>query len=229
LISTSDTLQPDAVLFGGAFDPPHAGHADCIGLVLEELPEARVHVVPAAAPAGASAAHKSPKASFADRLAMCTLAFAPFAPRVEVDDWEAQQPAPNYTVNTLAAAKARLPHRRLGFLIGQDQLEAFDRWHEPLAILEHATLLVAPRRGEAGDAAGAAAKLDAAIADLGKRLDKLATTPRRGPWPILPLHGVASPASSTRLRATFAHGETPPRDWLAPAVADYIEHHALYA
>jgi nicotinate-nucleotide adenylyltransferase len=217
------------VLFGGAFDPPHAGHADCVEIVLAGLPEARVHVLPAAAPAGASAAHKSPKASLADRLQMCSLAFAPFGARVSVEDWEASQPAPNYTVNTLAAAQARLPGKRLGFLVGQDQLEAFDRWHQPLAILERATLVVVGRSAQTQDDADRAKALDDAVASLGKRLDALAPTPRRAPWPILPLHGDASPASSTRLRATLAHGETPPRDWLAPAVAAYIDQHALYA
>jgi nicotinate-nucleotide adenylyltransferase len=227
LTSASDQLRPDAVLFGGAFDPPHAGHADCVEIVLSGLPQARVHVLPAASPAGAGAAHKRPTAAFADRLAMCELAFAPFGARVAVEDWEAALPAPNYTVHTLAAAQPRLPGQRLGFLVGQDQLEAFDRWHQPLAILERATLVVVARRNDR--AAGETTDLDAAVASLTRRLDALAAAPRQTPWPILPLRGDASPASSTALRSALAHGQTPPRAWLAPTVAAYIDQHALYA
>lgn len=66
----------------------------------------------------------------------------------EVSPMEIRRPGPSYTVDTLRALTRELPGRRLHFLMGADQWQAFGGWREPESIAELATLTVMARSGE---------------------------------------------------------------------------------
>ncbi len=111
-------------ILGGSFDPPHLGHEK---LALEALAHAGIDelwVLPCA-----SHAFQKPLTPFADRMAMCQLAFGHLK-NTRVLDLEQSLPAPNYTVNTLEAIHAKYPDAELVFVMGSDLLESFEKWHE---------------------------------------------------------------------------------------------------
>lgn len=192
---------PDLIIYGGAFDPPHAGHVDALRRALTRFPEAKAWVMPSAAAAVAgSATAKAAGASFDDREAMCRIAFEPLGSDVAVSRLEAEMPAPNYTVETLRRIREQQPRAHLGLLIGRDQVSAFPRWREPDEIRRLATLIAVGRDGTAVD-----------------------------DTEIVSLPGFPPPAESRKIRASLAAGERVPDGWLDPAVATYIEKHALYA
>lgn len=196
-------ITPDLVIYGGAFDPPHAGHVACVALVQAVLPTARIKIVPGLKPPVAGGAMKSPVASFADRLAMCRLAF----PGVEVDAIEERLPIPNYTFRTIEALAATEPGLRLGWLIGSDQLEAFAGWRNPQRILDLADLIVVSRPGGADS----------------KRLPQ-------GLRGRLRMIGSAnSSASSQSIRACLSRGEPVPQGWLPAAIEQYLARQPLYS
>lgn len=191
------------VVYGGSFDPPHAGHVESAKAALTRFPGARLVVTPAPAPAGAAGAHKHPVAPFQARLELCRLAFASLEGKVEVSDIEAKLPRPNFTVTTLKAFKKRFLKTTLGFLMGQDQWESLDRWKDPDEIAELAHLIVVPRAG--GHAQGAASR-----------------------WPVVLLPERVSEASSTKIREDLQAGRQVPAGWLPAAVDEYIRNHHLY-
>jgi nicotinate-nucleotide adenylyltransferase len=186
------------IVYGGAFDPPHAGHVDAARRALERFPAATLTVMPSPAPAVAgSSSAKAPSASFEDRVAMTRLAFAPL-PRARVSRLEAELPAPNYTVNTLRALAA--DGEPLGLLIGGDQVESFTRWRDWQEILKLATVVAIGRNGP----------------------------PPTAPFPVVAIEGWPPPAQSRVVRAAVAAKTDVAAGWLDPAVAAYIREKQLY-
>lgn len=127
-------------LFGGTFDPPHAGHLLMAEAAKEQSGLDRVIFVPAAQPV-----HKpAPGASAADRLRMLRLAVRGER-RFAVSDWEIRQARPVYTVETLAYFQRRHPAARLHFIIGSDSLRDIPRWRTGRSLLKKARFLVIER------------------------------------------------------------------------------------
>jgi len=89
------------VLYGGAFDPVHAGHVFIAREALRLLAPSRLILIPTGNPNPEF--DKRLSASDADRLAMLALAFAGMT-GVEVSDIELKRaPAPSYFADTLDA------------------------------------------------------------------------------------------------------------------------------
>jgi nicotinate-nucleotide adenylyltransferase len=139
-------------ILGGTFDPVHTAHLRIAQLALDVLDVKLVLWLPTGAPAYRTA----PVAPADDRVAMLRLALAG-EPRYAIDTRELEPGASGYTVDTLAALRARygaaLP---LVLLIGGDQfakLESWHRWRE-LFRLAHVAVFArpgwAPPQGEAG-------------------------------------------------------------------------------
>jgi nicotinate-nucleotide adenylyltransferase len=133
--------------FGGSFDPPHLGHlaiarAAQAALALDTVLFAPVGAQPLK-PLGSTAA-------FAHRLAMTRLAIAEqpgFA--ISLADAPQSSGAPNYTLETLLALRAKLPaNDELFCLMGADSFAAFRLWHRAAEIPFAAALIVASRPGE---------------------------------------------------------------------------------
>ena len=186
--------KPRLGILGGAFDPPHIGHVELARAAREHygLDELLVLVV-------ADPGHKETSASAADRLELARLAFAdvPDA-RVELDRHE----------RTVDSLEERKPEAAI-FLLGGDELAAFERWKDPERVLELVPLGVAMRPGVSeSELREARARLPAP-----DRISFFAMTP--------------TSVSSNDIRARVARSE--PVDGLVPpAVADAIERLRLY-
>lgn len=118
-------------LFGGAFDPPHNGHAALAQAAVDHFGLARLVVLVAAAPG-----HREVTAPAEIRLRLAQAAFPAADVRL---DRHAR------TIDLLRAERFDDPI----FLVGADQFRDFLAWKEPEAVLELARLGVGTRPGYA--------------------------------------------------------------------------------
>ncbi|MGQ0560354.1 MAG: nicotinate-nucleotide adenylyltransferase [Gemmatimonadota bacterium] len=185
-------------IFGGTFDPPHAGHLIAAQDACAALSLDRLIFVPAAQPP-----HKQHGAiSPADvRLAMLRAAVAD-DPLFEVSTVELERTGPSYMVDTLRALARLFPGDALHLLIGVDQVREFSSWREPQAILRLARVVMLARTGtEAPGPEAGFVRQTVAVT----RVD----------------------ISSTLIRARIAAGE-PIRYLVPDAVAEIIASEGLY-
>jgi len=129
-------------LFGGAFDPPHAGHLALARAAVRELKLDRLFVVPTGRPVW----KPSPTAPPARRLAAVRRVFAGL-PRVVVSSWETRRTGPSYTFKTLRAFQRRRPSAEWFLVMGGDSWREFTRWRRWRDILKMARLAVGRRAG----------------------------------------------------------------------------------
>lgn len=137
-------------MLGGAFDPPHVGHAIVAQDVREALELDRLLVVPTARPP-----HRDVVLAAETRLALVRRVFDG-DPRIEVTDVEYRRPGPSYTVDTLAALREERRPAELYCVIGSDQLRLIESWNRYERLAELATVAVMARSGR-----------DAGLADAG--------------------------------------------------------------
>ena len=190
-------------VFGGAFDPPHLAHRALIEAALDQLQLDQLHVVPTG-----HAWHKSRRLSDAShRLAMAQLAFSDL-PGVVVDAREIARTGPSYSVDTLRELQREFPAAERLLIIGQDQAQALQSWHEWEQVVALAIICVAARP----DAAGQEPQI-APPAGLRLRLEQLR----------LPMS--AASATEIRQRVQTGQGIVP---LVGEAVARYIILHRLY-
>ena len=181
-------------ILGGVFDPPHVGHVALARTALTELGLDELLVLVVADPG-----HKLTTAPAEARLELTRLAFedVPEA-TVELDRH----------ARTVDMLEERRPSDAL-FVLGADELAAFESWKSPARVLELARLAVAMRPGVSR------AAVDAVRTRLGAgdRIVEFEMTP--------------VPVSSSEVRARIARGD--PVDGLVPArVADEIARRGLY-
>ncbi len=125
------------LVFGGSFDPPHAGHAALLAAAAERVRPERILVVPAWRARLKSAA---PSAPAAERLALVKLGVVDPLPKrwrrlTRVDASEARASRVVPTVETLSRLKKRRPWEELHFVCGQDSAASFPRWTAPKKLL----------------------------------------------------------------------------------------------
>ena len=125
-------------LFGGSFNPPHAGHALVAEIALRRLGLDQLWwmVTP-----GNPLKSRSELASLEDRIAACEKLVSD--PRIKVTAFE-KSLGISYTANTLAKVKAKNPHVRFIWIMGADNLRDFHRWQNwrkiamtfPIAVID---------------------------------------------------------------------------------------------
>lgn len=115
---------PAVGIFGGSFDPPHAGHVLLAAYALSVAPIARVLVVP-------TFGHPFGKdmAPYGHRLAMCERAFSVLS-GVTISRIEEELGGESFTVRTLEALRIQMPDTPLRLLLGADVLPETPRWRE---------------------------------------------------------------------------------------------------
>lgn len=199
-------------LFGGTFDPPHAGHLIVAQDAALALGLDRILFVPAARPP-----HK-PDAAVTDarlRAEMIDLAVAG-DPRFSCDRIELDRDGPSFTVETLRLLHQREPATEWTLFMGADQYAEFETWREPEAIRGLARLAVLARGGavpgERAGGPGSAAR--PAVTELKGRDVKVEVT--------------RIDISSTAIRARVAAG-LPIRYLVPPRVEAFIHEHRLYS
>lgn len=131
-------------LFGGSFNPIHAGHLIASRAVAEHLRLDKLYLIPAAVPP-----HRNPKSLAAPqhRLEMLRLA-AKGEPLFEVSDYEISQPGPSYTILTVQEFRRQLGEAvDLYWLIGADSLVELANWYEVERLVDLCQVVTAARPG----------------------------------------------------------------------------------
>jgi|SRR3989339_1784691 len=185
-------------LFGGLFDPVHAGHVRLARIALSRFNLTRLIVLPAGVPP-----HKPrPVLDGEQRLRLLTLAFADM-PEAVVDDFEIRKNGTAYTVETLEHFK-KTTGATLYFFMGADNLGEIASWREPDRILTLARVVAFHRPGYSG--------LDPFPQYAGRILME--------PMPPMPM-------ASSEIRRKLKAGE-PVGDALPEAVAEEIRKNGWY-
>ena len=155
-------------IYGGSFNPIHFGHIGLAKWVVEhtDLDELWLMVSP-----NNPLKDKSILADEQERLREAREAIEhPTNPRglsgtplrregdeamrrVIVSDFEFHLPRPNYTANTLRELKKQYPEHDFTLIIGEDNLEIFNKWREFQYILDNYRIFVYPRHNAAGSEA----------------------------------------------------------------------------
>ena len=186
-------------LFGGSFNPPHAGHRLVAETALKRLGLSRIWWVVSP---GNPLKHHGDLKPIGERLdAVRALAAGP---RHVVTAFEAAHRI-RYTADTLALLQHRRPDVRFVWIMGADSLASFDRWQDWTVIASRFPIAVVDRPG---------ATLAVLSAKMAQRFSwarvpeaEAASLPFRRPPAWVFLHGPRSAASSTLLRG----GRSPAR------------------
>jgi nicotinate-nucleotide adenylyltransferase len=211
------------LLLGGSFDPIHNGHVALGATFVRLLGAAELRVIPTV-PWQKSSLVATP----AQRADMAALAFAGQPYRVVVDRQEIDRGRPTYTVETLRALRAELgPDTSLCFLMGADQLQRLDTWHDWRELFALAHLCVAARPGFSLDGPDIPAAVAAEFRNRLAAPERLCGRPAGNTCIAADL---AVDISSTRIRQQLAGGnyEYDSGSPIPAPVLDYIEQHNLY-
>ncbi len=195
------------LIYGGSFNPPHAGHVHAVNMASKALEPNRIFLIPTAVPPHKEVAEGTPAGE--ERLEMTRLA-AGDIPGAEVLDMELRRGGKSYTVDTLRTMKEQYPDEELVFLVGTDMLLTLDEWRKPEEILSLAAIALFPRE----------ANRRRVIEEKAREL-----TGRFG-GRILLIEGEPLEISSTELRAALQNREG--QDYLPAAVYEHIIRHRLY-
>lgn len=192
-------------VFGGSFNPPHAGHLTAARAFIKEIALDRLIVIPAGIPP-----HKKMETfcTDGDRMEMTRLNFASLGSVVEVSDMEIRREGKSYTADTLRELRALYPRDALFLYCGSDMLVTFHQWYEYKQILSMCTLC-AMRRDDSGGFFEAADALS------------------RVRLPVRIINSPFVEESSTALRRSLAEGSAP--SGLVPEVARYIKERGIYS
>ena len=175
-------------LFGGTFDPVHAGHMAIAAAAREACEPERVVFLPAAC----SPFKKEGSTLFSDAVRVAMLREATRElPWAEVSELDMQLPPPSWSWRVVEAWRAAHPEDELYWLLGVDQWELLHLWARPDYLAEQLTFIVC-HRGNAPE-------------------------PRPGVRALF-LQGPQHPASSSALREALQGGHPLPAGWLSPEV-----------
>lgn len=197
-------------LFGGTFDPIHAGHTTVAAAAAAYIGVEKVVFIPAKrSPLKTSL----PEASDQDRLTMIALAIAGHK-QFEASDCELKKAKPSYTLETVRQFQSDYgSDTSIFWLMGADALDDLPLWYRAVDLIDECNLCVMFRAGfEPPDFAGFQAMWGPG------RIDKLRRNVIRTPLVDV---------SSTEIRTRLAAGQDV-ENMLHPVVAEYIRKHGLY-
>jgi len=205
------SAAPRIGLFGGSFDPPHAGHLAAARRAMAGFGLERVIWMPAAR-SPFKLAHRG-GASGPERAQLVELLIAG-EPGMQVSRLELERGGASYTIDTVESLLRELPEgTQLHLILGADNLEGLPHWHRARELLERVQPIVLTRRGSA--------PLDAALglARLGPELGAKLSAGALAMEPV--------DLSSTELRAALCGASQAPAG-LTPEAFDYMRAHGLY-
>jgi nicotinate-nucleotide adenylyltransferase len=196
-------------IFGGSFDPIHAGHVAPVRAARAALGLDRVFFLPTAHPPHKTGRNFAPALA---RFAMVELALLEedgmFASTHELGE------GPAYTVETLEHFGAELPGVELHLILGSDSLTQLPSWRRWRELPRLARLVVLTRPGSE-----AALRPESLPAELRAAFDD---------GRIVAVEHPPVAVSATELRAILARGDEPPAGSLHPLVLDYARKYRLY-
>jgi len=180
-------------LFGGSFNPPHAGHALVAEIALRKL---RLDQLWWMVTPGNPLKSTRELAPLAERIRLSEQLTED--PRIKVTAFEATEHV-RYTADTLALVKARNPGVHFVWIMGADSLRGFHRWQRWQAIAQTFPIAVIDRPGATlSFLSSVMAKTFAHARE--DETDSEVLARRQAPaWTFI--HGPRSALSSTALRA----------------------------
>ena len=134
-------------IYGGSFNPIHFGHIGLAKWVTEhtDLDQVWLMVSP-----NNPLKDKTILADEQERLDAATEAIRRESDeakdKIIVSDFEFHLPRPTYTANTLRALQEAYPEHEFTLIIGEDNLNIFNKWREYQYILDTYRIFVYPRR-----------------------------------------------------------------------------------
>ena len=215
-------------LYGGTFDPVHAGHmAVARGLLdtfgLDEVLFIPAYVAPHKRDRRVSPAH--------DRYAMLALA-TQVEKRMRVSAVELDAPERPYTVETLSFFRERAGDGvRLFFIMGADSWEEITTWREWERVLTLADTIVVTRPGYELPTEHVTDDVRSRVVDIrGRTREEVEVEVEKSEEARVFLSDASNvEASATEVREAVGRGESDKLDALvAPAVAEYIKKYRLY-
>ena len=209
-------------LFGGTFDPIHAGHIAVAEAALRRFHLDTIYFITSSRPP-----HKAKRdlAPFLHRYAMVALACADhahFAPSTA----EAPLDGPGhvfYTIDTVRRFHREQPEDHLYFIVGADQFLELPTWKSYESLLDACDFIIASRPGFRLDALRLVIppeKLNRTTAAESNQISL-----RKSAIHLLPT--VSSHVSSTEIRERVQRGQAL-RGLVPPRVEEYILSQALY-
>lgn len=222
-------------IFGGSFNPIHLGHTALAAAICDRGLVDEVWFM------------VSPQNPFKvdeelldeqRRLAMVRLAVAGDE-RLRASDFEFTLPRPSYTSVTLRALTDAYPDTEFSLIIGEDNWDAFDRWHEADYILTHHPIIVYPRADEADEDEKTKNKKQEAVAAQPRLVANevsdssfvfssgTAAISNEQSEPLFLTDAPLLPVSSTLVRERLRQG-LPVDNLVAPAVSHYLHANKLY-
>lgn len=219
------SARPQSIaLFGGSFDPIHAGHLAVARAAQRRFHLDRIHFIPSGRPPHK---RKGELAPFAHRYAMVALACAEnsrFIASLAEAGARITGHRVSYSVDTVRHFRRQLRHRddRLYFLLGADAFLQIPTWKNYKALLEACDFIVASRPGFRLETLRRVIPPELlARAPAGRRTIRLRHSAVRL------LDGVRSHVSATEIRRRCRRGLS--LRGLVPArVEEYISKQALY-
>jgi len=127
------------VVYGGSFNPPHLGHVQAVKSVLNKVKPDKLLIIPTYLAPHKDMSPDTPAPE--ERMELCRLAFGEL-PNVEVSDLEMRRAGKSYTSDTLLELKTIYPDDEIMFVMGTDMILSLETWHEPVSIMDNATLMV---------------------------------------------------------------------------------------
>ncbi|PIE70333.1 MAG: nicotinate (nicotinamide) nucleotide adenylyltransferase [Deltaproteobacteria bacterium] len=215
-------------IFGGTFNPVHAGHITVTAFLLETGRMDQIVVVPSAHPP-----HKPETAitPAVHRLAMTRLAFRGL-PQVTVSDTEINREGPSFSIDTVRALIPTCPAARWWFIIGIDAFLEIHAWKGVADLFREIGFLVMTRPGHGRPNAAdltdtLSGYLAAAIDPAYCRDTKTGAFVHPKLQPVQPVAVPACVVSSSAIRRRLRQKKTA-ATWLPLAVQDYIDIKGLY-
>lgn len=131
-------------LYGGTFNPVHAGHLLVAQAAQEELQLDRIFFVPTARSPFKPDHEPAPDVC---RLRWLRLALAGRS-EWELDTQEIERGGISYTIDTVKDYRNRFPTTDLHYLIGADHLAQLPKWRDAASLAILAQFVVIPRPGQ---------------------------------------------------------------------------------
>jgi len=216
-------------LFGGTFDPIHAGHLAVARAAARRFHLNEIHFIPTARPPHK---HQHAMAPFADRYAMVALACAGYARFIASLAESGQDHAGRgayYSVDTVRRfrLKLRAGSIRLFFLMGADSFLHIRTWKDYQTLLGLCDFIVASRPGFRIDALREVIPASLLAPGTAARLASKSHAIALRRTTIFVLDSVSSYVSATEVRGRLDRGQ-PIHTLVPPRVEEYITKQALY-
>lgn len=129
-------------IFGGTFDPFHAGHLNSLESVASKMRLKKIRVIPAAqSPLRQMLQGSSPE----QRLEMARLGIQGHEKSFLLDDREIRRGGISYTIDTIEDLMSESPNEEIYLIMGMDQFENFDKWRDYQKIISLVNLVVTSR------------------------------------------------------------------------------------